>query len=106
MVDATPFNCINSECSTRPKMVAADGNNGVICPDCGEAHSVSSAIKPYARATGQWIIGGAVLSAIGWSSLEGLSGQIVGGIGALFATIAVVRIIRQAYLLKALGPRE
>ena len=87
-------------------MVANDESNGVICPDCEQAHSVSFAVKPYARATGQWIIGGAVLSAIGWSSLEGLSGQIVGGIGALFAAIAVVRIIRQAYLLKALGPSE
>lgn len=86
-------------------MVAANNREGVACPDCGDTRPVAAAVKPYARATGQWIIGGAVLTAAGWSSFTGLTAQIVGGVGGVFLAIAVFRVLRQVYLLKSLGPQ-
>lgn len=103
--DLGPLQCRNAGCPERSRLGPSGRRDGkVVCGACGAEDFINSVIKPYARITGQWIIGAAAIGCVGGLQLSGASAWIAVGVGAAVGALAIHRIVWQARVLRALKP--
>ena len=92
--------CINPACDPRGRLEEEPGSPGhLVCRTCGATLTVRSYGRHYGKATGQWVVFGAVMGAVGYP-LEEAWQQGAVGVAVCVGLVVMARVIRQIRWLK------
>lgn len=105
MVDTSPLRCVNPLCTGPRELEQVTPTADLLrCAACGDSHPARAYARAYGKRTSQWIVLAAVLLAASWAQ-QGHVGQTLAGAGMLLAAWSLVRVVRQALVLRVLRPR-